>query len=129
MRHVSADCPYLTRIAQIFSTGDIEAVGQLFAADYRDHQRPDWLNVDGPTEFIAIVMSARSALPNLHVWVAGAPLRQDDLEVALLHWSSQAGDGRTVERDTVETLRIESGRVAEHWGIEVRSTTQASGDR
>lgn len=29
--------------------------------------------------------------------------------------------GVAVERDTVETVRIEHGKVVEHWGLEIRS--------
>lgn len=115
---------YLEAIAEIFSTGDVRPAPQLFADCYVDHQRPDWLDADGPDEFVAIVRSARSSLPELHVSVSGDPLRHADLEVAILHWVSQLPEGPIIERDTVETVRIEDGRVAEHWGLEIRSTTR-----
>lgn len=118
----SARTSYLEAIAEIFSIGDVGMAPQIFADHYVDHQRPDWLTVDGPEEFVAIVHSARSSLPDLEVSVSGDPVRHEDLEVAILHWVSRPSEGPVVERDTVETVRIEDGRVTEHWGMEIRST-------
>lgn len=117
----SGQAAYLAEIAQIFSTGDVRLVHEIFADTYVDHQRPDWIDFDGPAEFIAIVESARSSLPDLRVQLVAEPIRHQDLEVAILRWVSRSADEVVVERDTVETLRIENGQVAEHWGVEVRS--------
>lgn len=120
----SARTSYLEAIAEIFSTGDVGMAPRIFADHYLDHQKPDWLEVDGPAEFIAIVHSARSSLPELEVFVSGAPVRHADLEVAILHWVSRPSGGPVVERDTVETVRIEDQKVVEHWGMEIRNNAR-----
>lgn len=81
------------------------------------------MDLDGPAEFVAIVEGARSSLHNLQVILVGASIRHDDLEVAVTHWSGVTAQGDIIERDTVEALRIVHGRVAEHWGMEIRTSS------
>ena len=38
----------LAQIAGIFSSGELSTVSILFAAGYVDHQRPEWIEFDGP---------------------------------------------------------------------------------
>ncbi|MFT3944551.1 MAG: nuclear transport factor 2 family protein [Ancrocorticia sp.] len=115
---------WLEKIAEIFSSGDVRTADAIFAENYRDHQKPDWITYDGPAEFIAIVESARASLPNLSVRVIGGPYRCGQLEIAVLQWFSEAVDGTIIERETVETIRCEDEKVVEHWGTELRNITR-----
>lgn len=119
----SPEDSYLSQIAEIFSTGDVDEVVRVFAPDYVDPQRPAGMDLAGRAEFVAIVKGAPTSLPNLHVSLAGECIRHDDLEVAVMHWSGRAADGYLIDRYTVETVRIEGGHIAEHWGMEVRTST------
>jgi hypothetical protein len=39
----------------------------------------------------------------------------------VLAWSGRDTSGTAVERETVETLRLDAtGKIAEHWGSEIR---------
>lgn len=40
-----------------------------------------------------------------------------------MHWSGVTAQGDLIKRDTVETLRVQHGQVAEHWGMETRSSS------
>lgn len=59
----------LEKIVDIFNKGDVSEVESIFSPHYIDHQKPEWLTVDGPEEFKQIVQSARKSLPNLTVTI------------------------------------------------------------
>jgi SnoaL-like polyketide cyclase len=124
-------CPYTIAVvvpddicdalAAAFSTGTAGAARPLFSADYLDHQRPEDCDLIGPDEFTAVVAGARRSLGELAVRVASAVTWADDLGVAVLAWRGRDGTGAVVERETVETLRLDAtGKIAEHWGLEIR---------
>jgi predicted ester cyclase len=60
------------------------------------------------------VQVARRAFTELHVRIEDV-LIDDDKVAARLRWSG-IRDGRSVERETIDILRVEHGRVVEHWG-------------
>lgn len=108
-------------LAAAFSTGTVEVARGLFSVDYLDHQRPEGSDLIGPDEFTAVVTGARGSLGELAVRVASAVTWADDLCVAVLAWRGRNRSGAVVERETVETLRLDAvGKIAEHWGSEVR---------
>jgi SnoaL-like polyketide cyclase len=111
-------------LAAAFSTGRAGAARPLFSADYLDHQRPEDCDLIGPDEFTAVVAGARRSLGQLEVRVASAVTWADDLGVAVLTWRGDDRTGAAVERETVETLRLDAtGKIAEHWGLEIRCRT------
>jgi hypothetical protein len=100
----------------------------VFSADYLDHERPEGSDLTGPDEFTAVVAGARRSLGELAVRVASAVTWADDLCVAVLAWRGQDRGGAVVERETVETLRLDAtGKIAEHWGSEIRCRHAADG--
>jgi predicted SnoaL-like aldol condensation-catalyzing enzyme len=108
-------------LAAAFSTGKVEVARGLFSVDYLDHQRPEGSDLIGPDEFTAVVADALRGLGGLAVRVASAVTWAGDLCVAVLAWRGRDRSGSVVERETVETLRLDvTGKIAEHWGFEVR---------
>jgi hypothetical protein len=108
-------------LAAAFSAGEVEAARALFSEDYLDHQRPDGSDLVGPDEFTAVVADARHSLGELAVRVASPVTWAGELCVAVLAWRGRDRSGVVVERETVEALRLDAtGKVAEHWGLEVR---------
>ena len=105
-----------SKLSEIFNTRNIDAVDELFSAKYVDHQRPEWMTQDGKEEFIAIVKLARDSMPGLQVNNIGPIIAENDMVVGRMYWSS-----KTVEHETIEILRIENGRFAEHWGAKAWS--------
>jgi predicted SnoaL-like aldol condensation-catalyzing enzyme len=110
----------LLKIVAMFSTGDISPADEVFLVTYLDHQKPEWIKEDGPEEFKKIVASARESLPNLVVNIVGGLIVEGDKVDARLSWISD-----NVERETLEILRIEDGKVAEHWGAEAWSKAKS----
>ena len=104
----------LDEIVAMFNSGRTDRAGAVFSSSYVDHQRPEWLDLDGPAEFAAIVELARSSLPGLRVGSRVVVDAGPGYVAAVFVWSSSVG-----VRETLEVLRVEDGLVVEHWGAEV----------
>lgn len=98
-------------LAIIFSNGDVSSVDGLFAPDYVDHQRPEWMNETGAEEFKAIVKLARDNMPNLSVTIEGPIIADANMVAGRMLWQSDRQ-----KRETIEILRISNGAFVEHWG-------------
>src|SRR5882672_12907414 len=85
------------KIAEIFTSGDSSSVNSIFSPDYVDHQKPEWLKVDGSEEFKQIVSLARKSLPNLQVTIEDI-IAEDNRVVARLQWHSVDDKGKKIER-------------------------------
>jgi len=109
----------LAKIVAMFSTGDLRDAETVFAADYVDHQGLRGESISGVDGFRRVVTAARAPYARLVVTVVDRTVEGDRIS-ARLHWRGvQTTDARTVERETVEILRIADGRVVEHWGTRV----------
>jgi predicted SnoaL-like aldol condensation-catalyzing enzyme len=114
----------LQQVITMFNTGDTVSAWRVFSPEYVDHQKPTFIDADGPEEFITIVALARRSLPNLRVTIEDVLVEGDKL-VARLRWHGAAAPGRTISRETIEILRFEDDHIAEHWGSEVSSADSA----
>lgn len=113
----------LKEIVTVFNTGDMSNVDKIFSQNYIDHQKPDWLTVDGPEEFKQIVLSARKSLPNLKVSIKDSAVEGDKI-TARLHWLSVDDSGKRVERETEDILLVKDGKAIEHWGTELWNSSK-----
>jgi len=107
----------LEKIVEIFNTGDVSNVESIFAPTYIDHQKPEWLSVDGPEEFKQIVLGARKSLPNLKVTLEDTVVEGSKI-VARLQWHSVDHAGNKIDRETIDILHFETGKAVEHCGAE-----------
>lgn len=107
----------MERVVAAFNTGDLSEIDSLFSGTYIDHQRPPWIEHDGPEEFKNIVMDARRSLPNLRVTIEDL-ITTDTAVAGRLVWHSVTSDGRSVRRETIEILHFKGGLIVEHWGAE-----------
>ncbi len=115
---VHVDKNILNVIAKIFSTGNLDSVEYIFDNGYIDHQKPDGWTINGPEEFKQIVELARKYLPKLQVVVMDVFESGNKISGRLL-WKSIDENNKKIERETVEILKVESGKVIEHWGGQV----------
>ena len=98
----------------MFSTGDASIAEDVFSANYLDHQGLGEGPLTGPDGFRYVVRVVRSAYAELDVRIEDVLIDEDKV-AARLRWSG-IRDGRSVERETIDILRIDRGRIAEHWG-------------
>jgi predicted SnoaL-like aldol condensation-catalyzing enzyme len=107
----------MTRIVDIFSTGDLSQVPAVIASDYLDHQGLGGTAVTGQQGFLQVVTVARAALPQLRVVIHDL-IAEGDKVVARLQWHSTDSAGNKLDRETIEILRFVAGQAVEHWGAE-----------
>ena len=105
----------LESIVRMFATGDTSAATAVLSATYLDHQGLGNSDLHGPEGFRRVVTLARSGYEQLDVHIEDLLIEGDKL-AARLHWTGTRG-GRSVERETIEILRIHDGKAAEHWGV------------
>lgn len=104
----------LERVVRMFSTGDASAAEDVFSAEYLDHQGLGEGPLTGPAGFRRVVQVARGAFTKLDVRIEDV-LIDDDKVAARLRWSG-IRDGRSIERETIDILRVDRGMIVEHWG-------------
>ncbi len=99
-----------------FNTGQVDDVRDYVDATYLDHQglrriRP----IEGPDGFRLVVETARSGYSKLSVEVVDL-IEGEDRTAARLVWSGVSQSGHGTRRETLEIVRVVSGRAVEHWG-------------
>lgn len=114
----------LEKIVEIFNTGDVSEVENIFSSTYIDHQKPEWINVNGPEEFKQIVELAKKSMPNLEVTIEDL-ITEEDKIVVRLQWHSVDDAGKKVDRETIDILHFVDGKAVEHWGAESWSSTSS----
>jgi len=107
----------------VFDSGDIDAADHFLAADFADHA--PWPGHAATRDgFKAGTAEMRSAFPDLSI----RPVRifEEDGKVAAVVRISgtQHGEfmgtkpsGRAFEIDAIDILRVEDGKLCEHWGV------------
>jgi len=105
-----------------FATGDTHDCLEYLSTSYLDHQGRDGVPLHGPDGFQQVVRAAhRSTTPQLKVEDV---IANETRAVARIRWRfTPPGQGDTVERETIEIIRVEGGQVVEHWGAEAWSRT------
>jgi predicted SnoaL-like aldol condensation-catalyzing enzyme len=114
---MDANKALMQQIVEMFNSGDVSDADRIFSPEYEDHQKPEEWDISGPEEFRQIVTNARRVLAHLHVTIEDL-IAEGNRVAARLRWSSVDHAGAKMERETLEVLRIENGKVIEHWGAE-----------
>lgn len=90
--------------------------GPVVHPEYVDHQGlPGERPLIGAEGFIRVVGVARSGYTELSVTIEDL-IEGDDRVAARLAWNGVRQSGETAHRETIEIVRVESGRAIEHWG-------------
>lgn len=108
-------------VEDVFNTGNLVAVEQLYAADYTHHD-PGTPDVRNRTELQHWAAGLREAFPDLHITV-DALVTEGDLVAKRWHCTgTQTGTfagipptGRSVNFSGTTTYRIANGKIAETW--------------
>lgn len=109
----------------VIGNGELELVDQLTTEGIVDHEEGMPGQPPGREGVKFFVGAMREAFPDIGVKSIEPMLADGDLEAArsVLTGTHRgelmgvAATGRTVEIESVDIIRIEDGKVAEHWGV------------
>lgn len=102
----------------IFASGDPSGASTLVAEDYLDHQGLGDAPLRGVEGFSLVVRANRAAYEDQEVIIEDL-FAEEDRAVARIRWRGRRQDGSDVDRQTIDIIRVASGRAIEHWGARV----------
>jgi steroid delta-isomerase-like uncharacterized protein len=109
-------------LEEVFSQGNLDAVDELVAPDFVEHE--EFPGMPPGREGVKQVASMfRSAFPDLQVTTEDIFSEGDRVAIRSTWRGTQQGaflgiapTGRSVTFEATDILRVENGRIAEHWG-------------
>jgi steroid delta-isomerase-like uncharacterized protein len=108
---------------EVQSGGNFEVFEKLFADDFLDHtpqpgRTPD---KDGARQLYKIL---RTAFPDFHAEIHWQLAEGDRVTTYKTYHGTHHGDflgvaptGRRIQFETVDVMRVQGGRITEHWGV------------
>ena len=112
---VQGPAAVMRAMVSIFASGDLSKVEAVVHTDYVDHQGLGAGPIRGPDGFATVVRAARSNYEVLDV-VLQDLIEGHDRSAARLRWRGIRLSGESVERESIDIVRVEDGRAVEHWG-------------
>ena len=105
--------------------GNVALVDELIADDFVDHEEPFPGQPPGKEGVVFYINAIRSAFPDLKIKTSEPALADGNLEAVhgILTGTHQgdfvgiAPTGRNVEFAGIDIIRVQDGKVAEHWGV------------
>ena len=110
---------------EILVGGNVALVDELIADDFVDHEEPFPGQPPGKEGVVFYINAIRSAFPDLSVKTTEPALADGNLEAVhgILTGTHQgdfvgiAPTGRNVEFAGIDIVRVQDGKIAEHWGV------------
>ena len=108
---------------EVFIKGNLDAVDELCTTDFVDHEAPPGMppGIEGVK---AVVSMYRTAFPDLHATVEDVVSEGDRAAARVTFGGTHKGEmmgmpptGKSFEASTIDILRFEGGKAAEHWGV------------
>ena len=107
-----------------FNEGDLEIVDAITSPDLVEHQNfgPD--HAPGAQGVRAVVTSLRRAFPDFRLAIEDLVADGDTVWLRMVATGSNEGSfmghaptGHPMRIDVFDTIRVENGRMVEHWGV------------
>jgi predicted ester cyclase len=107
-----------------FNQGNLEVVDAVTSPDLVEHQNfgPD--HAPGATGVRAVVESLRRAFPDFHLAIEDLATSGDTVWLRMVATGTNDGSfmghpptGRPMRVDVFDAIRLENGRMVEHWGV------------
>jgi steroid delta-isomerase-like uncharacterized protein len=109
---------------EVFTAGDVDRVEEFCAPDFVDHQEGPPGTPSGIEGMKAIVAMYHEAFPDLAVNIEDVIAEGDRVVIRATFTGTHRGElmgilasGKRVEVDSIDIVRIEDGKAAEHWGV------------
>ena len=108
---------------EVFNAGKIEVIDEIVSPDVVEHEEMPGLSADreGVKQFMRAI---REAFPDLHVAPQDVIASGDRVVARIRLTGTQRGEfagipptNKPVDVETIDIVRFEGGRIAEHWGI------------
>ena len=107
-----------------FSRGRLRVVDELVAADMREHQPREPGHPPGPAGVMAVIGSLRLAFPDFQLSVQDLAVAGEIVWTRNLATGTHDGPfrnrpptGRRIAITVFDVMRVENGRIVEHWGL------------
>lgn len=105
---------------EVFNQGKVELIGDLVTADAKDHENGD----HGPDGMKRTIATFRNAFPDIRMTVDDMIAEGDKVAARVTVTGTHQGEfmgipatGKKINVQTIDILRFEGGKLAEHWGI------------
>ena len=117
-------------IEEGFNEGRLDVADELIAPDLREHQSfgPD--HAAGPDGVKAVIASLRRAFSDFQLAIDALAVDGDTVWLRMTGTGTNDGPfmghpptGRTMRTDVFDALRVEHGKIVEHWGVPDRLGT------
>ena len=109
---------------ELWSRGNLEAIPELVAEDFVDHQAPAG-HPPGREELAGLVLMWRSGFPDMHETVQDLISEGDKVVGRFLMRGTHRGEfmgvaptGRSVTMSGIDVVRVANGRISEFWYAE-----------
>jgi steroid delta-isomerase-like uncharacterized protein len=110
--------------SEVLVGGNFGLIEEMVTDDFLDHELAMPGQPPGKDGAVFFANAIRSAFPDISVKTAAPMLSDGDFEAAhvVLTGTHQgeilglAATGRTVEFDATDIIRVQDGKIAEHWG-------------
>jgi|MudIll2142460700_1097286.scaffolds.fasta_scaffold445389_1 predicted ester cyclase len=107
-------------IEEAFNKGNLDVLDGLFAPGYAEHQFGIKPTLEGMKKDI---QSLRRSLPDLHLTIEDMIAESDKVWVRSTARGTNLGgffgapDGKSIEITVYDSVRLENGKIVEHWGV------------
>ena len=105
----------MNAMINMFATGDLSEIDATVSSEYLDHQGLGGETIHGVDGFAAVVAAARTGYQVLEVIIEDL-ISEGDRAAARIRWRGVRNSGETVDRQTLDMVRIQHRKAIEHWG-------------
>ncbi len=107
-----------------FNEGNLDVADELNAPDLIEHQGFGPNHPDGPEGVKAVIASLRRVFSDFHLEIEDLAVDGDKVWLRMTGTGTNDGSfmghaptGRRMRTDVFDVVRIEDGRIVEHWGV------------
>jgi predicted ester cyclase len=104
-----------------FNNGDLEGLADVVAPDMIEHQDGATSGIDG---LRALITELRTSFPDLHLAIQATSTSGDTAWFRVRSTGTNDGPlwgrpptGRPMDITVIDIMRVEGGRMVEHWGV------------
>jgi predicted ester cyclase len=117
-------------IEEGFNEGNLAVADELVAPDFVEHQNFGPHHQPGAEGVKAVIASLRRAFSDFHLEIEDLAVADDIVWLRMAGTGTNDGSfmgnpptGRAMRTDVFDALRVEDGRIVEHWGVPDRLGT------